>query len=225
MMFDQVAVPTGRHYTWWQAWWKSLTRPTPGTFSQLLADPAMSLRRAFRWIAVVAIVAAVLDPLGRAGPRDFARLSDWMMFTLSGSVMTLVAILVLPLIVTGLVQVATKALGGSSARASLFYAFAAFCAPLLLCASAAVALVLVILSTPSGQTPGIIDFVYEHKDVLRLILFVYGLIGLASASRAVYGLTWGRTLIAAWAPVIGGLLLFYGCAALAVLAVMMGAFG
>lgn len=222
---DEVAAPTGQHYTWRQAWWKALTRPTPATFRQLLADPEMALRRALWWVAAAAVLAAALAPVGQTKPGNYAHVQDWVVITLTSSATTVLIGLALPLVLTRVADAAAKALGGAGANASLFYAFAAIYAPVLVCAFAIWNLVLIIVAAPSGQPPAVIEFVYEHDDALRILLLVYGLIGLASATRAVYGLTWGRALISAWVSVIGSLLLFYGCAALPLLAVMGGVFG
>lgn len=222
---DEVAALTGQHYTWWQAWWKALTHPTPATFKLLLADPEVSFRRALWWVAAAAVLAAAFALAGQTRPGNYAHMLDWVVITLTNSVMIVLIGLVLPLILTGAAGIAAKALGGAGTHASLYYALAAAYAPLVVCAFAAWNLVLVIVAAPSGQPPAIIAFVYEHDAALRILLVAYGLVGLTSATRAVYGLTWGRSLISACVSVVGSLLLFYGCAALPLLAVMGGVFG
>lgn len=169
------------HFTWFEAWLKAVTQPSVATFSALVADPAATSGRAYRWAALASVAGYLLAaPLLLRGYTD-----QGGQLVLGLALAPIIGLLGLAL-VAGWPHSLARRLGGRGELDDLEYAFSAWCAPLLL-------LVGLAALAPAFALIAFLGLLYG---------LALGVIGV----RAVHGLSWRRSIVAMLPGVLGCLL-------------------
>jgi uncharacterized membrane protein len=179
-------------FSWLGAWRAALTRPSVATYTDLLLDPRMSLRRAAAWLFTCSLLAYLLGLLLQAtvfpgtlaeviseasqtGPLEF-QATPAVLLLLSLACMPFMAAMSLATYLLGfaLLHFTASALGSQGSYTELVYAHAAYLAPLTL------------LTTLLGMIPLV------QCATLPLALYSLGLqlMALKAATR----MTWGRVI-------------------------------
>lgn len=169
--------PTKPSYSWNQVWITALTQPSVESYEALIEDPKASANRAVIWL----LISLSLSFLFVVVLGGFARSA-----TISGSVIG-TSLLCAPLLAgfyiinlgirVGITHAIARSLGGEGQFGQLFYAFAAFEAPLSILA-------------------GI--FSYFQINCLVLLLGLYGIVLSVTATMAVHRLSAGKAIVASF---------------------------
>lgn len=185
-MYDSTNLtpPEKQSYSWNQVWITALTEPSVKSYEALIEDPKASVNRAVIWLFVSLSLPFFLVMLvgAMAGTASTDSNVSGILVTLFCAPV-LAAFYILNLAIrVGITHGIAKALGGEGQFGSLFYAFAAFEAPL-----------------------GILASVFSSIRILNcLVLFLglYGLVLSVIATMAVYRLNTGRAIVASFGLVV-----------------------
>lgn len=202
-----------RVYSTMQAWRLALLRPSIDTFEKLSKDPTASFNRAISFMSIAGVLGPFLilfaqfaytllfqgidelfvvqDPATGANvlPAGIAVLIPYLLCLLP---IALVAFLVFCVIVILCIQSTARALGGNSPLDRTAYAFAVSAAPIT------------ILSTAALVIPAI-------GILIAALLWLYELLVLAMAMRAVQYLAWGESVVVAISPLLVGFACWCSC--------------
>lgn len=181
-----------------QIWIKALTQPRTETYSQIVRDPGASIGKAVLWLAGAGLLGGLFTGIVRGvfnvrmldrfsqfsdfGDIGFLGAASGFMAVIWGVLGGVVGSLIGAFILTGIVQLAARALGGTGSFEQLFYGYAAFQAPL--------GLVTAVL--------GVIPVI----NCLSIPLGIYGLVLMVIANQAVHEYDTGKAIISSLAPVL-----------------------
>lgn len=182
-----------------QIWIKALTQPRTETYTQIVKDPGASTGKAVLWLAGAGLLGGLFTGIARGvfnvrmlGPQlnqfsDFGDIgflgaAGGFMAVIWGVLVGVVGSLIGAFILTGIVQLAARALGGTGSFEQLFYGYAAFQAPL--------GLVTAVL--------GVIPII----NCLSIPLGIYGLVLMVIANQAVHEYDTGKAIISSLAPLL-----------------------
>ena len=124
---------------WREVWMQALTQPAVSTYERLLQDPQATVRRAYTWVAVAALIAYFIYL-----PLNLILTGTWqegMLAELLGSLALcgICGAVVIPLlsvlgfvISAGFTHLVARALGGTGTYPEIAYAYATYQAPLAL---------------------------------------------------------------------------------------------
>lgn len=177
-------------FSWFGAWRVALTRPSVATYTDLLLDPKVSLRRAATWLYLAALLsylvgvgiqatvfpgalAQVIREAGQTAPPEL-QMAPTILLVLSLACTPFLAgfFLVLYIVGFGIVHFIASALGSQGSYTELVYTHAAYLAPLTL------------LTTLLGMIPVV--------NCLALPLGLYSLGLQLLALKAATRMGWGR---------------------------------
>jgi uncharacterized membrane protein len=183
------ALPT---FSWFSAWRVALTRPSVATYTDLLLDPRLSLRRAAGWLFTASLLSYLLAIMLQAtvfpstlvdvireasatGPQEFQATPTFLLiFSLACTPFMAAGFLATYLISFALLHFIASALGSQGSYTELVYAHAAYLAPLTL------------LTALLGMIPVV--------NCLTLPLALYSLGLQLMALKAATRMTWGRVV-------------------------------
>jgi hypothetical protein len=182
-------------YTWAEIWTAVLTRPSVGTFQEILRDPAVSRRRAYTWMLVTWLITIVflfvlmptdIEALRAQLPPDMDISNSSLQSTMMMSMMCAVPLVLLIAmgmfrLMTWFVQIVARVMGGkvkTDSSTEITYTFAAIQAPLNIIS-------LLFLVLPANPILGVIS--------LAATVYQFGL--MVMAVRTVYDLSWGRAIL------------------------------
>ena len=179
-------------FSWLGAWRAALTQPSVATYTDLLLDPRMSMRRAVAWLFTASLLAYLLGIVLQAtvfpstlvdvirdasqtGPQEF-QATPAVLLLLSLACMPFMAAMFLATYLLGLalLHFIASALGSQGSYSELVYAHAAYLAPLTL------------LTTLLGMIP--------VAKCLTIPLCLYSLGLQLMALKAATRMTWGRVI-------------------------------
>ncbi len=162
-------------YAWHQVWLAVLSIPGTDTFTRILADPAASAQRGYRWIfitgSVLMTISMIFNPL-----TQVALLPALLIGSLLGGAFSLVGFIM----TNWIIQRIAVQVGGTGTYGNFHYARAAFVAPLNLLNAVLMPFVLY----------GSVAFSW-----FSLLLVFVELVMTAIALRAVNQFTWGQALM------------------------------
>lgn len=180
-----------------QIWIKALTQPNTDTYTQIVRDPGASMGKALLWLAGAGFLGGLINGILSwifdfriLGPRfnQFTEFGDFQFMRAAGGFMAVIAgmfggligTLIAALLITGIVQLVARALGGTGSFEDLFYGYAAFQAPL-------------------GFITGILSII-PFVNCLTLPLAVYGFVLMVIANKAVHQYDTGKAVISSLTP-------------------------
>ena len=191
-----------------ETWTKALTQPREEAYRSIVNDPGASLGKAVLWLAGFGffggLISGVFNAIfGGSAMRQFNQLfSDYGDFSfdlpaarggflgiISSSFGGLFGAVIGGLILVGLVQLISRAMGGTGTFEKLFYGYAAYAAPMLL-------------------VTGVVGAIPFVNFCLSPLLAIYGIVLAVMANKAAHGYDTGKAVIAVLAP---GLLVFLLC--------------
>lgn len=181
-----------------QVWTKAITKPNRTSYEEIVNDPSASLGKGILWLAIAGFLGGLISGifglifksnmftqfsqyLGDYG-TVFERSSGGFLSVISSTFGGMIGGVIGALILTGIVQLVARALGGTGSFDQLFYSYAAFQAPLGLATSVLGAIPLIGCISP--------------------ILGIYGLVLMVIATQAAHNLDTGKAAIASLAPLI-----------------------
>lgn len=167
---EDIPAHAPRSFSGLEAWIVATVLPSADNFRSLLDDPAASRRRAYLWVAMAVLLPVLLT----AQPTGRLDVTGLMTLALEIGTRVLAGLVGLALLAAP-THLLCGLLGGNAPYARLEYAFAAWCAPLLL-----------IAGLPPFRVTGI--------GILSPLAIYGALLGVVSA-RAVYSFGWGRALV------------------------------
>ena len=191
-----------------ETWIKALTQPRDQAYLSIVNDPGASLGKAVLWLAGFGFVGGLFSGIvnaifGGSAMRQvgqmFSQYSDLpfnfpargggFMSVVSSSFGGLFGAVIGALIFVGLVQLVSRALGGTGTFEKLFYGYAAYAAPMLL-------------------ITGVVGSIPFVNWCLSPLLGIYGIVLGVMANKAAHGYDTGKAVIAVLAP---GLVIFLLC--------------
>lgn len=183
MSFEGDQSPLGgesKSYSWSEAWFAAVTKPSVATFEALIADPSSARNKAFLWIAISGVISYIINltfgglQLERAGGLGFA--------LVCGTPMAFIFSVLGLAFFTGISHLIAKMLGGQGKYDQLLYANAAYQAPM--------ALIIAV----TGQIP----YIYCLVIPLGLYNLVLGVI----AIKAVHRFEWWQAVASSVAVIL-----------------------
>jgi len=200
---------------WTEVWSGALLRPSERTYDEIVNDPRATTGRAIAWIAVSSLVGFVISlviqvvlggALSQVMEESGAAVGTGasILAFICGAPLVVVFSIIGLAISSGITQFVASALGGNGTFAKLFYAFAAFTAP---------------MSLVSGLLSSI-----PFVNCLAIPLGFYALYLEILAIRGVNQLSWGKA-IATLVLVFIGILVVIAFFAAVVLAMIGPALG
>jgi len=191
-----------------ETWIKALTQPKDEAYRSIVNDPGASLGKAVLWLAGFGFVGGLFSGIegaifGSSAMRQFSQMfsqysdtpfnvptaAGGFMSVISNSFGGLFGAIIGALIFVGLVQLASRALGGTGSFEKLFYGYAAYAAPMLL-------------------VTGVLGNIPFVGICLGPLLGIYGIVLAVIANKVVHGYDTGKAVIAVLAP---GLVVFLLC--------------
>ena len=191
-----------------ETWIKALTQPREEAYLSIANDPGASIGKAVLWLAGFGFVGGLITGIANAifGTSAFQQFSDMysqygdFAFTppqtgggffsiIGGSFGGLFGAVIGALIFVGLVQLVSKMLGGTGSFETLFYASAAYSAPL-------------------GLVTSVLSAIPFVGLCLSPLLGIYGIVLAVVANKATHEYDTGKAVIAVLAP---GLLVLLLC--------------
>ena len=179
-------------FSWLGAWKAALTQPSVATYTDLLLDPRMSLRRAVAWLVTCSLIANLVGILllatvfpstltelafdaSQTGPQGFQTTPSMLLvFSLACVPFMAMMFVATSLLGYALLHFIASALGSQGSYTELVYAHAAYLAPLT------------FLTTLLGMFPVV--------NCLTLPLGLYSLGLQLMALKASARMTWGRVI-------------------------------
>jgi hypothetical protein len=210
--------PSGspKSYSWSEVWVNAITKPAVETYEDIVADPAASASKAYTWVLITAFISYsisiglsfLLDAiLGVSGLEQFGILggitSSILLVMCCAPILSLFAVLALALN-AGISQFVAGLLGGTGSYNELAYAFGAYQAPLTLITGAI--------------------SVIPYLNCLGILFAIYGIALNVIAIKAVNKFDWGRAIMSS-VIVIGGIIAFFACIVIVILALLGPAIG
>lgn len=181
-----------------QVWIKAFTQPNRTAYEEIAEDPGASLGKGILWIAIAGFLGGLisgilglifnggmLSMLGQyAGDYGYAfqRTGGGILSVIGSTFGGMVGGVIGALIVTGIVQLVARALGGTGSFDKLFYTFAAIQAPLVLITSLLGGIPLLGCITP--------------------LFSIYGLVLMVIANQAVHQYDTGKAVLSTLTPII-----------------------
>jgi hypothetical protein len=210
-----VAAP--RSYRWNEVWSKIYFHPSDNSFLDILSDPTAKAGRAYLWVAVMAVIIAILDAVVGAFTANDFRLGCFIS-QIVGAVIGLA-------IGTAIPHLVAKLVGGTGAFSQLVYSFGAVQAPYVL------GTWFLDLYNKLGR-PGLTGGEISPGLIITFVLLplglawsIYAFILDIIAIRAVERISTGRALIVAFFPVILVLILLLILLIVGVLPTILGNLG
>jgi hypothetical protein len=200
-----------------QVWVNALTKPNRASYEEIVNDPGASLGKGILWLAIAGFLGGLASGIfglifnggmfsqfsryfGDYG-YAFERTGRGFLSVISSTFGGMIVGVIGALILTGIVQLVARALGGTGSFDKLFYGYAAFQAPLGLVTSVL----------------GAIPFL----GCIAPLLAIYGLVLMVIATQAAHQLDTGKAAIASLAPVI--IVFILCCCVIAVIGGLTGA--
>lgn len=181
-----------------QVWTKALTKPNRESYEEIINDPGASLGKGLVWIAIAGFLGGFISGIfnlifktsalstfgnyfGDYG-YAFQRTGSGFLSVIGSTFGGMIGGVIGALIITGVVQLVARALGGTGDFDKLFYAYAAIQAP--------IGLVTAIL--------GAIPFL----GCIAPLVSIYGLVLMVIANQAVHQYDTGKAVISTLAPLL-----------------------
>lgn len=175
---------TGQPLTWTQVFQLVLARPSVRSFETILNDPTVSRRRASNWIAIACVISMALTSLFLMVAFSMQdALRSAVIYTVCGAPFMIVFVAIGFYLMVRLLQLATRILGARTPFLDLFYAMAAFNAPLM------VINYTVSVAFGTGGGVGLVSF-----NLVSLFLWLYQLVLTGMSIKATTRFGWGRTV-------------------------------
>ena len=215
-MYDEA--PSSNQYsplTPVETWIKALTQPREEAYLAIVNDPGASLGKAAVWLAISGFIGGLISGIFSwifGGSMYMDQVSQYLDFDMpmgGGGFMSVITspfsglfgTLIGAFLMTALVHLAARMLGGTGTFEKLFYGFAAYYAPLGL------------VTTSLSAIP--------FLGCLALPLAIYGLVLNVVANKAVHGYDTGKAVIATLAPVL--IIFLFCCCIIAIFGMLGGA--
>lgn len=193
-----------------QTWTKALTQPNENAYLEIVNDPGASLGKALLWLAGAAFIGGLFNGIvtwlfGNSTLNQIDRYFDFgygmprtgFLAVITTPFFSIFGMLIGAFIVTGIVQIAAKMLGGTGSFDMLFYAYSAFQAPM--------SLVIVVLSAIP-----VVNCLVPPLGLYSLVLSVV-------ANKATHRYDTGKAVISSLAPWL--LIFFFCCCIFAIVAI------
>ncbi|MAU09384.1 MAG: hypothetical protein CL607_06160 [Anaerolineaceae bacterium] len=175
---------TGQPLTWTQVFQLVLARPSVRSFETILNDPTVSRRRASNWIAIACVISMALTSLFLMVAFSMQdALRSAVIYTVCGAPFMIVFVAIGFYLMVRLLQLATRILGARTPFLDLFYAMAAFNAPLMVINYG------VSVAFGTGGGVGLVSF-----NLVSLFLSLYQLVLTGMSIKATTRFGWGRTV-------------------------------
>ncbi|MCA9890217.1 MAG: hypothetical protein KC546_17680 [Anaerolineae bacterium] len=183
---DDKAKRTGSPLSWSQVFQLVLARPSVKSFEVILDDPMVSRSRAWSWIAIACAISVAITVIWLmtlfSTPVDSLSTLIYGGFTFF---FTVIFVAFGFYLTVRLLQLSARILGGRTMFLDLFYAMAAFNAPLMV-----INYGVSVMVGGSGGT-GLLSF-----NLVSLFLSLYQVLLTAMAIKATSRFGWGRTIAA-----------------------------
>lgn len=200
-----------------QVWIQALTKPNRTSYEGIVNDPGASLGKGILWLAIAGFlggfISGIFGLIFKGGMFSqisqtfgdygyaFERTSSGFLSVIGSTFGGMVGGVIGALILTGIVQLVARAMGGTGSFDQLFYGYAAFQAPLGL------------VTSVLGSIPFI--------GCISPLLGIYGLVLMVIATQAAHQLDTGKAAIASLAPVI--IVFILCCCVVAIIGSITGA--
>jgi hypothetical protein len=183
----------------YQVWIDAVTKPNVENYRQIVRDPKASLGTALLWLAGVGFIGSLISGTIQSIFGTNAVYSDWLgsdysigtsfLGVIGGAFASIFLTPIVALIITGIVQLVSRALGGTGSFEKLFYGFAAYWVPISL------------INAIIGGIPVI--------NCLSFIILIYALVLNVLANQAVHGYeTWKAVVSSLGVPLLLFVILF-----------------
>ncbi len=199
-----------------QVWIKALTKPNRVSYEEIVNDPDASLGKGIVWLAIAGFIGGLISSIfglifnqnvftqfsqifGDSG-FNIGRTGGGFFSVISGTFGGMIGGVIGALIITGIVQLVARALGGTGEFDKLFYGYASFQAPLGL------------VTSVLGSIP--------FLGCIAPLLGIYGLVLMVIATQAAHNLDTGKAAIATLTPVI--IVFILCCCVIAIVAGLTG---
>lgn len=204
--------PVGRPMSWQEVWTSAITEPNEQTYWNIIIDPLATTQRAILWIVSAFFVSmflglisnALVAPINESAfnnafvrnnavftsqqPTNVFSTETQIGFLLCFIPIAIIVIIVIFAIVTGVFHIIARLMGGSGTYDQLFYAFAAFYAPLTI-------------------VSGIIGLIPVLGLCLGFFLMFFQIYLAALAIKTVHRFGWSEAIVTLIMPVS----LYLGC--------------
>jgi len=198
-----LRAPATRSLSWFDTWIRAVTKPSVANFEEIARDPGASLGRAYLWVALASIISSLISTLVITLQGTFSSLMSEQMgegvggilFGSSiGTILCGVPILVIVgligfTIITGVIQLIAKLLGGVGTFTATAYVVSAIGFSLGIVTS-----LLTLLN--------IIPFLACLTAPILIALGIYGIALQVIAVKAVHQFGWGSAVISVLGLVI-----------------------
>lgn len=199
-----------------QVWTKALTQPNRNSYEEIVNDPGASMGKGILWIAIAGFLGGLIsgifglifkanmfsqigDFFGDYG-YAFQRTTGGFLSVIGSTFGGMIGGVIGALIITGIVQLVARAMGGTGDFDKLFYAYAAVQAPLGLVTSVL----------------GAIPFL----GCIAPLFSIYGLVLMVIANQAVHDYDMGKAIISTLAPVL--IIFLLCCCVIAIVSIITG---
>lgn len=210
---EAIESPEAPSLKWYEVWREVFLHPSVATFERILADPKASSTRAFLWVAVMGVIAGVIQALVNQATGIFNTAESGGLKFLSSFVCGIfvapIAAVVFLALGTFITHVIARALGGTGLYDRLLYCMAAISAP-----STLVSVIFAILGA-AGQV-GTRSLLAICVAPFSLAFGIYTIVLEVLALRAAERLTTGRAILTLLMPLILFIILGVLCLALLV---------
>jgi hypothetical protein len=202
-------------FTWWQAWWYSMARPTVEMYEKLVDDPKATKTRSFVWLILCVVSNLLIGML-------IGVLFSWLIMTMAGNprllhdiegaltgslVSFVIAVPVFAAVILfyiWLCHIIARLLGGKGDFWKLVYAQAVYLMPYT-------------VATVIGSFIPVVGFFVFLLPFYILYLDVVGV-------KAVHKISWGRSAAAGIIPFVLSMILFGVVIAVLIMALPAGSF-
>jgi hypothetical protein len=201
---------TSPSFPWYQVWWRAISRPNVESYQELLQDPNAGIGKAYLWVVIGGLISFLVAAIFQAafggvyskffeqfGIEGF-RTGNFFVTLLCGLPVSIIAVLIVFTINTGILHLIALMLGGRGAFGDLLYAYASFGVPLGLVTS-------LVASIP-------------FVNCLSVFLGIYGFVLGIIAINAVHKFGWGKAVLTA--IIIPLIFFFLACCTAAGLALL-----
>lgn len=191
--------------TWQEVWTQAITRPSVETFEYLLGDPQVSPNRAYIWIAVSSAVGAVIQLIlsfifqsifgtntllifNGTSSQNFENTTEvspalnLIFGVICGIPLAVVGALIFFVIISFILNLIARALGGTGEYQDMVYAMSTYTAPMT------------IINGVLGGIPIV--------NLLVLFTGFYAFVLQIIAIKTVHRFGWGQAILTAFVPII-----------------------
>jgi len=193
-----------------QTWTKALTQPNEAAYQEIVNDPGASLGKALLWLVGSAFLGGLfngivswlfgnptLEQFGQYFQMDIPMQTTGFLSVITTPIISVISLLVVAFIVTGIVQLVARMLGGTGSFEKLFYGFSAYQAPLRL-------LIVVLSAIP-------------FLNCLVFPIGIYGFVLNVNANKATHQYDTGKAIISSLSPWL--LIFLFCCCIIAIISI------